>query len=258
MSYIPFIFTFLLLFGFISLPLLPQWLWLLIFVYIIYQQIDFSLNGFVNFVMKYMKIKYYIHSPLNASKINDSKVIIMANHHNGCDYGVIYKTFKPFTEKDIYTVAKATAIGGSEEKNLFNMILGLFKGFWFNFFKLIPHNRGDKDSGIFVKNKIIDILSNKHTVLIFPEGTTTRDGKPKQFRKGIFELCSSEKIKVIPVTIKYNRDIGMDTEHPLKFSDWYNVKADVYVHEAIYDSDSEIFMKNVFDKISEPYISLYD
>jgi 1-acyl-sn-glycerol-3-phosphate acyltransferase len=105
-----------------------------------------------------------------------------------------------------------------------------------------------------VKNKIVETLNNGDTVLIFPEGTTTRDGKPKQFRKGIFELCVTENIKVIPVTIKYNRDIGMDTEHPLKFSDWYDIKANVYVHDEIYDSDSEIFMKKVFDKISEPYV----
>ena len=251
MSSIPFIFTFLLLFGFISLPFLPNWVWILL---IIYMNIDLRLCSFVDFIMKYMKIKHHINYSMNVFKINEEKRIIMANHYNGCDYAVIFKTFKPITEKNIYTVAKATAIGGSEEKNLLNMFLGLFKKFWFYYFNLISHTRGDKDSGIMVKNKIVETLNNGDTVLIFPEGTTTRDGRPRQFRKGIFELCVIENIKVIPVTIKYNRDIGMDFEHPLKFSEWYDIKADVYIHEEIYDSDSEIFMQKVFDKISEPYV----
>lgn len=240
-----------------SIYFIPQTIiWILLSLYPIYKFLKyiFNVGNFINLMMKMMRMNNNIHNKDNIMNINNEKVIIMANHYNGCDYGVIYKTFTPFTKKNIYTIAKSNAIGGSEEKNLLNNFLGLFRNYFFKTFKLIPLDRGNKNSGTFVKNEILKKINENDTILIFPEGTTTRNGKPKQFRKGIFELCAIEKIKVIPVTIKYNKDIGLDYGYPLKFSEWYNVSADVYIHDEIYDPNVDTFMEKVFDKISEPYI----
>jgi 1-acyl-sn-glycerol-3-phosphate acyltransferase len=45
-------------------------------------------------------------------------------------------------------------------------------------------------------------LVNGSSVVIFPEGTRTRDGKLGKFKRGAFTLASEIKLPIVPVTIK--------------------------------------------------------
>ena len=122
--------------------------------------------------------------------------------------------------------------------------------FIFNYFQLISYNKSDKNSGTYVKNKILEIIDSGDTVLIFPEGKTTRDGKPQDFRNGIFELCAKNNISIIPITIRYNKDIGMDETHFLDFKEWFNVTCNVYIHPLISNNDMFELKKQTFDAIT--------
>ena len=74
--------------------------------------------------------------------------------------GIIYQIFEPYA--NIYTIAKANAIGDKEDKNMISQFMGLFRSPLYNFFKLIPYTRNDKESGIIVKNQMNMIKNNRH------------------------------------------------------------------------------------------------
>ena len=50
----------------------------------------------------------------------------------------------------------------------------------------------------------------KKNIIIYPEGTNTKNGKPKDFKNGIMRLCSANYMKVLPITINYNKDLGLN------------------------------------------------
>jgi len=43
------------------------------------------------------------------------------------------------------------------------------------------------------------------SVLFFPEGTRSEDGKIKDFQNGAFKLAIKEKVPVLPIAIRGNR-----------------------------------------------------
>jgi len=50
-------------------------------------------------------------------------------------------------------------------------------------------------------NKAVSTIRNGRSVLIFPEGTRSRDGSIKQFKKGSFIVATRTKASILPITI---------------------------------------------------------
>lgn len=51
-------------------------------------------------------------------------------------------------------------------------------------------------------NKVKKQLSNGMSVIIFPEGTRTPDGRIQKFKRGSFQIAADLQLPVLPVTIK--------------------------------------------------------
>jgi 1-acyl-sn-glycerol-3-phosphate acyltransferase len=66
--------------------------------------------------------------------------------------------------------------------------------------------------------------------LVFPEGTSTRDGKPQQFNPGIFKLCAEYNIPIIPITLVYDKNIGLNKEDNINYRDWMNNTITTIIH----------------------------
>ena len=212
-----------------------------------------TLKEFLAFAINYFNINIKIKNKKNLDIFNKTnKVIIMANHINGLDYGIIHSIIN--SNKKIYAVAKHNAFGDKTDANIISNILGLFKNNTYKFFKLIPYVRGNKDSGNEVKQNMLEVINNGDTVLLFPEGETTRSGIPVSFKPGSFKLCAENNISILPITIKYDKKIGVNRTDPIDINKWHNVTATAIVHPMIINTDPDQLQEQVFQTIRKPLL----
>ena len=210
-------------------------------------------NEFVTGAVNYFNVTVKIKNKDNLNKINQTKkVIIMANHINGLDYGVLYNIIQ--SNKKIYAVAKHNVFGDKTDGSIVSNILGLFKDSAYDFFNLIPYIRGNKDSGTKVKQKMLNVVNNGDIVILFPEGETSRSGIPISFKPGSFKLCADNNISILPITIKYNKQIGVNRTDPINMKKWHNAVATAIVHPMVNNTNPDILREQVFQAIRKPLI----
>ena len=173
--------------------------------------------------------------------------VIISNHYNACDFMVIYGMCN-----NIHTIVKHDLITGECSESILLKILSHFQKIIFKSFSFIPYKRGDKTSGDNIKENIVKIIKKKKNVLIFPEGTCTRDGNPKSFKSGLFRTCSEHNIPVIPLTLIYKRPIGLGPDDTVDLIAQMNNEVDVYIHDELYNSDWEKFRDDAFEIVCKP------
>lgn len=61
--------------------------------------------------------------------------------------------------------------------------------------------RGERDSVIQAMAACKDRLDKKTSVMIFPEGTRSRDGELKQFKDGAFRLAIENQVPILPLAV---------------------------------------------------------
>lgn len=76
-----------------------------------------------------------------------------------------------------------------------------FFGLYFRLSGDIPVNRGDRESGGAALQKARWYLDHRMPVMIFPEGTRSRDGKMGPFKPGAFRLAIEAQVPVLPVAV---------------------------------------------------------
>ena len=78
-------------------------------------------------------------------------------------------------------------------------------------------NREDPEQAIATLNEARNRLVDGTSVLFFPEGTRSRNGQLKPFKKGAFKMAQDLQLPVLPITITGTRDIlpaGSLSLHP--------------------------------------------
>jgi 1-acyl-sn-glycerol-3-phosphate acyltransferase len=70
----------------------------------------------------------------------------------------------------------------------------------------IPVNRKNPRSGALALIKAQRVLEQKCSVMIFPEGTRTLDGRVRRFTDGAFHLAIKAKVSILPLVIEGSRD----------------------------------------------------
>jgi 1-acyl-sn-glycerol-3-phosphate acyltransferase len=65
----------------------------------------------------------------------------------------------------------------------------------------IPLDRASHKSGREAMRRITQVLTKGVSVLLFPEGTRSPDGKIQAFKMGAFKLARDNKIEILPVVI---------------------------------------------------------
>ncbi len=117
------------------------------------------------------------------NKVDPHKTYIyVANHQSLIDIMVIYGIFKPFKWVAKASIAKIPFIGQ-------NMYLNQY----------IFLERGDLSS---IKKMMKDCkkwLNQGASLMIFPEGTRSPDGKLLAFRDGAFKLACQLKLPIVPI-----------------------------------------------------------
>ncbi len=65
----------------------------------------------------------------------------------------------------------------------------------------IPVDRASHKSGREAMHRITRVLKNGVSVLLFPEGTRSPDGKIHAFKMGAFKLARDNKVEILPVVV---------------------------------------------------------
>jgi 1-acyl-sn-glycerol-3-phosphate acyltransferase len=111
--------------------------------------------------------------------------IFMANHVSNIDPPV----FVPLLGRRVFILVK---------KELFRIPV---LGYAMRKAQFIAVDRQNRDAAVESVKKAIDVLRSGMSMMAYPEGTRSRDGKLLPFKKGPFHLAMDSGISVVPVTI---------------------------------------------------------
>ena len=76
------------------------------------------------------------------------------------------------------------------------------------------------------------------------------------FKNGIFHLCHDHDIPILPVTIKFDKDIGLEREDIFQIRDVFDTNVSVYIHSVDSKQESmEELRDKTFNKIISPFQS---
>jgi 1-acyl-sn-glycerol-3-phosphate acyltransferase len=111
--------------------------------------------------------------------------IFMSNHVSNIDPPIIV----PLLGRRMSILAK---------KELFNIpVLGTA----LRLANLVPVDRRNRDAAIESVHRAVAVLHSGLSMLVYPEGTRTQDGKLRQFKKGPFHMAIESGVPVMPLTI---------------------------------------------------------
>jgi 1-acyl-sn-glycerol-3-phosphate acyltransferase len=111
--------------------------------------------------------------------------ILVANHLSLVDILVLYGLYRPFKWVSKAELFKVPVVG-------WNMRLNDY----------VPLTRGDRDSIAAMMEHCRRHLARGSPVLIFPEGTRSRDGALQRFKDGAFRLAMESKVPIVPVALQ--------------------------------------------------------
>ncbi len=117
--------------------------------------------------------------------------------------------------------------------------------------------RNSQNSRIQTRSIIKEKVSKGFNVLVYPEGTVGNQNHTKLFKKGSFEIASSEGIPILPIAIEYghidNRWDASDSliQHFIKSFSKEEIKVKLYIGEPIKKENSWTLMKETQNWINE-------
>jgi 1-acyl-sn-glycerol-3-phosphate acyltransferase len=199
----------------------------------------------------------------NTNNFSNNNLLIMSNHcYSLLDGNIIYNLYhKHNSIETLHTIVKADFFNDPTYKNKIMNLLGSIQDTLLSSWCFIPYKRGDKADGKKTRNTIVDTLSDGKNILIFPEGTSHKNGIPQQFKKGSFEIAVANKLRILPITIKYEKDIGAENDDPVLFFNAFDNVVDIYIHDIIDETDECYRQQNpeglkdkVFDIIRAPML----
>lgn len=84
---------------------------------------------------------------------------------------------------------------------------------WMNLINCLFMDRGDMKQQLKTILEGIELLRNGHSLIVFPEGTRSKDGKIGEFKAGTFKLATKAKVPIVPFTIRGAADVLENNSH---------------------------------------------
>lgn len=109
-------------------------------------------------------------------------LIVVANHQSNFDPGIVGSAI---TDRPVLGIARESLFGSKT-------LAWFMKGFG-----VIAIKRGESD--VIAIRKAIAELQTGRSIMMFPEGTRTQDGKMNDFQRGFWLLLKKSKATVLPI-----------------------------------------------------------
>lgn len=119
--------------------------------------------------------------------------IFVSNHQSNLDPGWILTQFPDKLRNRTYTL-------GKDELSHIPFIHYLFK-----LFNILPIDRFGQFSDAVERAE--ELLNNNNSILLFPEGTRSIDGKLKEFKTGVGHIALATKATIVPIKVKGSYEI---------------------------------------------------
>lgn len=72
--------------------------------------------------------------------------------------------------------------------------------------KIVPVDRSDRESAVASIDQAVQYLNDGISFVVFPEGTRSKDGQLKPFKKGTFVMAIQGRVPVVPMSILGSRE----------------------------------------------------
>ncbi len=138
------------------------------------------------------KVEVKIKDEADFAKLGEKEpFVVVANHQSNMDIPLLLGYFP----KSISFVAK-------KEMEKWPII-----GLWMRKIRCVFLDRTNPREGIKTMKVGIENIKAGYSIVIFPEGTRSKDGNIGEFKKGSFKLAVDPGVKIIPITIKGTIDV---------------------------------------------------
>uniref|UniRef100_A0A6C0BE13 Phospholipid/glycerol acyltransferase domain-containing protein n=1 Tax=viral metagenome TaxID=1070528 RepID=A0A6C0BE13_9ZZZZ len=219
--------------------------------FILELSLDSIISRFISSDRIFKNIKYTDLEKISNIQNKQKGTILISNHSCNFDYAIVNKIIPCYCVAAIPEYIRNKI----KDKKLFDM------------YKIICYDYS-KESAEYVKDKILELISEGKNVLVFPEGSLVRiksrdEELLKPFKKGLFRLAYDNNICILPISqYHYHNDNinyfdthipDMILEIPLIDSSIDNLNVDVQVLNLIDPSekDFEEFYSLCFKSVYE-------
>ncbi|KAI7838407.1 hypothetical protein COHA_007811 [Chlorella ohadii] len=107
-------------------------------------------------------------------------------------------------------------------------------------------NRVDRRSQLECLKQCGELLKQGASVLFFPEGTRSKDGRMHAFKKGAFSVAAKAKVPVVPITLVGTGDLMPNAKEYLL----YPGKVKVVIHPAVSPKDADTMTSEAYAAIA--------
>lgn len=121
----------------------------------------------------------------------DRNVLFVSNHQGNFDIPMLVK----YLDKPKGFIAK-------EELEKVPLLRD-----WMKAVKSVTMNRNNPRESILAIKQGVELLKQGYSLVLFPEGTRSRDGSLGDFKAGGLKLATKSKVDVVPITIDGTMDI---------------------------------------------------
>ncbi|WFD12273.1 lysophospholipid acyltransferase family protein [Tepidibacter hydrothermalis] len=122
---------------------------------------------------------------------------------------------------------------------------------WMEYMNCIFLNRSNNRESVKAIKQGIENLKQGYSMVIFPEGTRSKDGKLGEFKPGALKLATKSKVRIVPVTINGSKDIMEKGSFIIKPADVeVIISKPVEIPEGM-DKDTKSLAENIKNIIKE-------
>jgi len=164
----------------------------------------------------------------------DQAVVFVANHQGNFDIPVLLGYIK-----------KPKAFIAKKEAKKMPMI-----GDWMKFMNCVFMDRSNPREALKAINEGAQNVKDGYSLVIFPEGTRSPDGKLKEFKQGSLKLALKAKAPIVPVAISGTFDMMQKGKRIIR-----PAKVEVRIGDPIFTDEltgheSKMIMERVWDEVN--------